>query len=260
MGNEVMAALFGAILAGAFAIWTTRSTLNDSLDSKSDWRKNLFDIASKSKITLDDVYRVRASLRYEKHDSVENLCSFKGMTNIMIDFCNHIIDSKQISDINQKIIRIFCRYLLKHHWEYNRNNFLRFFSYDDIKLGSETLKLVGDIMSKDKDENKAEDKIYIEKINQIIDNNIECSNNKKYILRENLLCSTNINLVVFVLGLILEAFFENLPIIQVLNVYNFFIFCALSYAIAFLCPLKYKHYIVKCVCGNGESENKNQQT
>lgn len=105
------------------------------IDSESKWRKNLMDIASKYDITLDDVYRVRASLRYKKKDSPVAY-SFEYMSNEIHDYCESLIESFKsiegnvdsdfkvedytvhiVNENKKEKIRIYCRYLLKNHWE-----------------------------------------------------------------------------------------------------------------------------------------------
>lgn len=41
-------------------------TMLDNLDSKSGWRKTLFEIAGKDRITLEDVFKIRAVLILKK--------------------------------------------------------------------------------------------------------------------------------------------------------------------------------------------------
>lgn len=150
MMANVIGTIVGALLAFYLA---NRLTLNDSMDSKSGWRKELMDIASKDEITLADIYRIRASVRYYPHLEPTYL-SFRWMTNLIIKLCdgyfvevykdkkagtnnggqNIIIiqsainSSRQfrrrltnstvaVSPENDEIVRIICRYLLKYHWE-----------------------------------------------------------------------------------------------------------------------------------------------
>ncbi|UNL43259.1 hypothetical protein G8B22_08995 [Ligilactobacillus agilis] len=146
----VFATLGGVVLTFYLA---NRLTLNDSMDSKSGWRKGLMDIASKDEITLADIYRIRASVRYYPHLKPTQL-SFRWMTNLIIKLCDEyfvevykykkagtnnggqniiiiqsaINSSRQfrrrltnstvaVSPENDEIVRIICRYLLKYHWE-----------------------------------------------------------------------------------------------------------------------------------------------
>ena len=74
----IIAALITAaatIVSAWIAIRGVRRTINsnqelknqellNSLDQKSEWRKELMNIASKTFLTTDDIYRVLASLRY----------------------------------------------------------------------------------------------------------------------------------------------------------------------------------------------------
>ncbi|GET10180.1 hypothetical protein [Ligilactobacillus agilis] len=132
----VLATLGGVILAFYLA---NRLTLNDSMDSKSGWRKELMNIASKDEITLADIYRIRASVRYYPYPYSEtNQLSFRWMSSLIINLCDeyfvetyrdkHVASYKcsnssnfqpnvTISPENDEIVRIICRYLLKYHWE-----------------------------------------------------------------------------------------------------------------------------------------------
>lgn len=68
----------GAIAAviGAFIeLFVTSMTLKDNLDSKSEWRKALFEVASKDEVTLESINILRATLRYKpKLKSNSHLC------------------------------------------------------------------------------------------------------------------------------------------------------------------------------------------
>lgn len=120
--------------------------LHDSLDSKSGWRKELFNISSKHLISLDDVMRLRASVRYLKKSStsIENqqndiqylkriftrdIIDFDDMSDAIIDFCEYIrknyekkvwkskLESKRLEYTEAEVFRALCRWLLKNHWE-----------------------------------------------------------------------------------------------------------------------------------------------
>lgn len=126
--NVILSGLIGAILGGLISFRSNKENLNDSLDSKSGWRKQLFDIASKNEIVLDDVYRVRASLRYDKHKNERMIpFSFDWMSNLMIDYCEWLVEKRnctiniKLTKTESEIIRIFCRYLLKNHWEFRES-------------------------------------------------------------------------------------------------------------------------------------------
>lgn len=117
-----------------------RELLND-LDQKSEWRKELMNIASKTFMTTDDIYRVLASLRYQPHNVEIDKCDFKSMTKKIYEELNEMLDTKYNRKIKQKlskkpcfrskdyticieyidseIIRLYSKYLLKHHWEIN---------------------------------------------------------------------------------------------------------------------------------------------
>lgn len=96
MDPEVIGAIIGAFatLGGivlAFYL-ANRLALNDSMDSKFGWRKELMDIASKDEITLADIYRIRASVRYYPHLKPTQL-SFRWMTNLIIKLCDeHFVE------------------------------------------------------------------------------------------------------------------------------------------------------------------------
>ncbi|MDS3947465.1 hypothetical protein [Staphylococcus epidermidis] len=117
-----------------------RELLNE-LDQKSEWRKELMNIASKTFMTTDDIYRVLASLRYQPHNVGIDECDFKSMTKKIYEELNEMLDTKYNRKIKQKlskktclrskdyivyieyedseIIRLYTKYLLKHHWEIN---------------------------------------------------------------------------------------------------------------------------------------------
>ena len=149
---SILVAIMSVLLTFYLA---NRLTLNDSMDSKSGWRKELMDIASKDEITLADIYRIRASVRYYPYPySKTNQLSFRWMSSLIINLCdryfvevykdkkagtnnggqNIIIIQSAINSSrqfrrhltnstvtvlpeNDEIVRIICRYLLKYHWE-----------------------------------------------------------------------------------------------------------------------------------------------
>ena len=135
---EIVGAIIGAVATLAAVILAfylaNRLTLNDSMDSKSKWREHLYDIASKDKIELADIYRIRASLRYYPRSYREtNKWSFSWMSSLISNLCDkYLVDvyrnsrkrkrkrkSSQTNSLpeNDEIVRIICRYLLKVHWE-----------------------------------------------------------------------------------------------------------------------------------------------
>lgn len=131
---EIVGAIIGAVATLAAVILAfylaNRLTLNDSMDSKSKWREHLYDIASKDKIELADIYRIRASLRYYPRSYSEtNKWSFSWMSSLISNLCDKYLvgvyknsrKSAQTNSMvlpeNDEIVRIICRYLLKVHWE-----------------------------------------------------------------------------------------------------------------------------------------------
>ncbi|RIN56343.1 hypothetical protein [Staphylococcus simulans] len=133
-----------------------RRTLLNELDSKSEWRKKIMEIAGTYQIKVEHVYQLRSALRFnykkdpnyvenskdeKKHDtenkescfdneSNKELCYFDKMNIVIIKYCEELINKKQRNnelDFNQKeIVRTFCRYLLADHWEKNQNKNLKF--------------------------------------------------------------------------------------------------------------------------------------
>ncbi len=136
MMAEIVGAIIGAVATLAAVILAfylaNRLTLNDSMDSKSKWREHLYDIASKDKIELADIYRIRASLRYYPRSYREtNKWSFSWMSSLISNLCDkYLVDvyrnsrnrkraqtNSAVLPENDEIVRIICRYLLKVHWE-----------------------------------------------------------------------------------------------------------------------------------------------
>lgn len=112
------------VIIGYLTIKTTsknfRRSLLDNLDSKSEWRKTIFCIAGNDKITIKEIYQLRAALRFKEKSYPKK--SFDKMNVIMIKYCNNIIDNKLYLTIDiQETIRVFARYLLKDHWEKKQN-------------------------------------------------------------------------------------------------------------------------------------------
>lgn len=103
-------------------------TMLDNLDSKSGWRKKIFEIAGNDKIDYNDLYQLRAALRFTEKKYKHSLSKFDKMNIIIIKFCkkltnenNNIIKEKQLTPNQKECIRLFCRYLLADHWEKNQN-------------------------------------------------------------------------------------------------------------------------------------------
>ncbi|OFQ08476.1 hypothetical protein HMPREF2953_07655 [Staphylococcus sp. HMSC072E01] len=126
-----------------------KELLND-LDQKSEWRKELMNIAAKPVIRLEDVYRILASLRFlpKRKDEIEGnekknikeseQKDFDKISNYIYKELHEILDkhygglytdivySKKFLNrvLNIKdadIVRLYTKFLLKHHWEYNQS-------------------------------------------------------------------------------------------------------------------------------------------
>lgn len=180
--NEVVQIFFtGSCTIGAalIAVWGVSNTINsnkelkneellknqelknqellNSLDQKSEWRKELMNIAARPSISTKDVYRVLASLRFlpkteieiygikieEKYKDKEEIEKFisknkdKDFDVISNYIYNRLIEilKKQYknANIDEKLtntylsireseeIRLYILFLLKHHWEYNQS-------------------------------------------------------------------------------------------------------------------------------------------
>lgn len=174
--NELTSGLIGILLTlivtALIIPRTNKKELADSLDSKSEWRKSLFQAASKENITMDDVYLLRASLRYKPHshseeieiksDSYECELTFDNITKKMIEFCEEMEKKYSSTDFikegysnngetatllkenDRKIVRIYLRYLLKAHWEWNLHpdSFIFKHKKDKAKIIRDVLKQV----------------------------------------------------------------------------------------------------------------------
>ncbi|MGV2876146.1 hypothetical protein ROU88_09665 [Macrococcus capreoli] len=114
-----------AIITVWVNLYLSRKQLLNSLDDKSDWRKRLYDVSSTSPLGINEVLTVRTSLRYVKKDT-NKLSPFDIVTNEIIDFCECIeqrydtCNNPQkfiLTSQERKLIQLYTRYLLKHHWE-----------------------------------------------------------------------------------------------------------------------------------------------
>ncbi|MEG1056860.1 hypothetical protein [Lactococcus sp.] len=166
----VLTSVITAILTSFIVPRANKRSLADSLDSKSEWRKSLFQAVSKENITMDDVYLLRASLRYKAHgysegieinsDSYEYELTFDNITKKMIEFCEdmelnyppnyrlkHQGIKRTLSKTDSKKVRIYLRYLLKAHWEWNLHpdSFIFKHEKDKAKVIREVLKQVEEI-------------------------------------------------------------------------------------------------------------------
>ncbi|MDQ8644361.1 hypothetical protein RG601_04835 [Enterococcus sp. FR169] len=159
MGIEVaiFSGIIGAIVGGSVSLISTNVQKMNTLDSKSEWRKKLLELASKDMMTLDDVYLLRATLRFDKHKPPYELYSFKYFSNEITIFCDDLVylySNKRVmgepvyivNDIEREIIRIYARYLLKNHWEVFSSSFFLYNKEFKIKkeneIGRETSELI----------------------------------------------------------------------------------------------------------------------
>lgn len=133
-------AITAALVSSIVILFNNRRTLQDSLDSKSGWRKDLFNVASKTFLTTDDIYLILAALRYQpkaKWDEDEKKApqDFQEMTAyIYYILCNMLkkykyddtaeLKANKISECIKVLssqdattVRLLTKYLLKHHWE-----------------------------------------------------------------------------------------------------------------------------------------------
>ncbi|WP_270220310.1 hypothetical protein [Lactococcus lactis] len=144
--NVLVSGLIGSLLTIIVTMFivprTNKKALSDSLDSKSEWRKSLFQAVSREEITMSDVYLLRASLRYKAHSHSEDIkinsnsydfeLTFDNITKMMIDFCEEMELNyppnyrlkrngikRTLGKTDSKKLRIYLRYLLKAHWEWN---------------------------------------------------------------------------------------------------------------------------------------------
>ncbi|MCJ1780369.1 hypothetical protein [Mammaliicoccus sciuri] len=174
-GNATIIAATIAVVGVSFTIWSSnknkKKELLDNLDSKSEWRKQLYDVASKTFIDTDDVFRVLASLRYFPHyKDHNNTCdgepTFQEATRTIYKYLYSIIEThkNEIDEIlndeecidikvpilpfkETEIVRVYTKYLLKHHWEYN-NDKKTFVGAKEKRVWKKTEKLIEKIDDK----------------------------------------------------------------------------------------------------------------
>lgn len=117
--------MIGVIVAAVLSVWgsvyigikTFNSISYSDIHESTDWRKNLMDIASKAEISLDDIYRMRASVYATKVNAYK-------IDYLTIRYCSYMISTytNPESDFPSKdmeIGRIICRGLLHTNWVYN---------------------------------------------------------------------------------------------------------------------------------------------
>lgn len=149
--KEFFSAFIGAVVAAFITYLVSNRDLSDSLDSKSEWRKKLFEVASTYELTLDHAQTVRATLRFLPQDKAVEEYSFAWFSNIMTkhldDYilsgayqkekesweirkkikgldtqCIEIEELKEnkistLEAFDTKIVRLFAMFLLKYHYE-----------------------------------------------------------------------------------------------------------------------------------------------
>lgn len=139
-------AIIAAIVSSLVAIFNSRRALQDSLDSKSGWRKEIFKVASKTFLSTDDIYLVLAAIRFIPHqdwsehkDKVPQ--NFDEMTSYIYYKLQNILDSYNYIEPTSRVcrdqeifiiltkehantVRLLTKYLLKHHWEILGNGYV----------------------------------------------------------------------------------------------------------------------------------------
>ncbi|PRT71678.1 hypothetical protein C6A27_02640 [Streptococcus anginosus] len=150
--KEIIFSLMSMIVGAFVSYFTLNRNLSDSLDSKSGWRKKLFEVASTYELTLDHAQTVRATLRFLPQDKAVEPYSFAWFSNIMIKHLDdYILSDKyqmeekkswentkkikgfyiqwmkieelrknkviKLKDFDAKIVRLFAMFLLKYHYE-----------------------------------------------------------------------------------------------------------------------------------------------
>ena len=162
--------VFVAFLAVIISVFTLYKQIKNNrlsdLDNKSGWRQRLMDIAGSDEITIKDVYTVRATLRYAKHNSGDAY-SFKRMSDSISDYCdcltaknkrylflieksNSVKNTANSGCLNYEdaeIIRICARYLLKNYWGFFERNiqipFIKYFKISSTdEHGKKTIDMI----------------------------------------------------------------------------------------------------------------------
>ena len=148
-----------AITGVCFTIFNSQRIKNkellNELDQKSEWRKELMDIASKINISTKDIYRILASLRFipkgeieiydirinniftndievynflKRHKDKDFYIISNYIYNDLIEILknyykdenkNRSFCEKQLTAKESQKVRLYTLFLLKHHWEYN---------------------------------------------------------------------------------------------------------------------------------------------
>ncbi|AVQ33356.1 hypothetical protein C7J88_03785 [Staphylococcus muscae] len=88
-----IATLIAGLLAYHYTTYNNQQQLINSLDSKSGWRKSLFELAEKHDIVPEDVQGLRTTLRFNYKDNAKTY--FDVMTKIIILYCEGIEREKK---------------------------------------------------------------------------------------------------------------------------------------------------------------------
>ncbi|WP_053016029.1 hypothetical protein [Staphylococcus haemolyticus] len=153
---KVLTPILVAIFVYKYTTDNHKRTLLNELDSKSEWRKTLFEIAGSSENKMKNLYQFRAALRftYKNEDKYFKHKYFDCMNIIIIKYCENLISQKRTED-NEKnenkqsnlenyemdSIRLFCIYMLADHWEKNQNKNFKFADPEkEIELCIDTLQ------------------------------------------------------------------------------------------------------------------------
>lgn len=164
-GGSITITFILSLLALLISIYNSGRNLLDSMDSKSEYRKKLFEASAKKNINDEDYLFLRSTMRYKAKTEdlsilfVNNLKEFNNqkdkslepfdyMTAFIIKFCetnDQFIKTKYLENNeifickNDENFRILCRYVLKHHWETNNHSLFQYKAEDKFSLMSETI-------------------------------------------------------------------------------------------------------------------------
>ncbi|MDS3912201.1 MULTISPECIES: hypothetical protein [Staphylococcus] len=212
--NEVVQIFFtGSCTIGAalIAVWGVSNTINSNkelkneellknqelknrellneLDQKSEWRKELMNIASKPILRFEDVYRILASLRFvpktkeeieesnhQQFDEISNYIYCRLLNIIVKRFKGLEINSILIEkDLNQTLklkeieeVRQYTKFLLKHHWEYNKSDYAQEkFKKIEVKEFIKVTKMIENFNDQNFINEDSFDKKYSKKISEL---------------------------------------------------------------------------------------------
>lgn len=188
--------------------------LLNSLDQKSEWRKELMNIASKPILRFEDVYRVLASLRFvpktqeeieqsnhQQFDEISNYIycrllniiteRFKGLetNSILIEKnLNQTLKLKEIEEVRQ-----YAKFLLKHHWEYNKSEYAQEkFKKNEVKEFIKVTEVIENFNDQNFINEKSFNKRYSKEISELEDQYIDKITKKE---KKNILIEYNNSIV-----------------------------------------------------------------